>query len=414
MKRSGSIASGVVENYLALGLRLGRHIPGFVDAYYGPAELADKVALEAPVPPKELVATARALLGAIDGGESLNAADERDVDDEPSGSAAIRRRWIRSQVIGLLTSARILSGERVDYSEEVQACYGVRPRRVSEEIFLAAHKDLDEVVPGTGPLAERMVTWRESLAIPPSKLRDVVQSLTEDLRERTELLFGLPDGEHVEFVFVTNEPWSGFNYYLGNLHSRVAINLDLPVLSSSIAHIVAHESYPGHHTEHSRKEVGLVRSRRYLEESIFLVGTPQCLIAEGLADLGLEVVMGRRPEKIIAEHLGALDISYDADAVAVVAEAGNVLSGARANACFRLHEDCADKDTVVEELARFALLPRVRAEKQVEFLTHPTWGSYITCYVEGLPLCRNFVSGRSDRFERLLSEQLIPSDLIAQ
>ena len=414
MKRSGSIASGVVENYLALGLRLGRHIPGFVDAYYGPAELADKVALEAPVPPKELVATARALLGAIDGGESLNAADERDVDDEPSGSAAIRRRWIRSQVIGLLTSARILSGERVDYSEEVQACYGVRPRRVSEEVFLSAHKDLDEVVPGTGPLAERMVTWRESLAIPPSKLRDVVQSLTEDLRERTELLFGLPDGEHVEFVFVTNEPWSGFNYYLGNLHSRVAINLDLPVLSSSIAHIVAHESYPGHHTEHSRKEVGLVRSRRYLEESIFLVGTPQCLIAEGLADLGLEVVMGRRPEKIIAEHLGALDISYDADAVAVVAEAGNVLSGARANACFRLHEDCADKDTVVEELARFALLPRVRAEKQVEFLTHPTWGSYITCYVEGLPLCRNFVSGRSDRFERLLSEQLIPSDLIAQ
>lgn len=414
MKRSGSIASGVVENYLALGLRLGRHIPGFVDAYYGPAELADKVALEAPVPPKELVATARALLGAIDGGESLNAADERDVDDEPSGSTAIRRRWIRSQVIGLLTSARILSGERVDYSEEVQACYGVRPRRVSEEIFLAAHKDLDEVVPGTGPLAERMVTWRESLAIPPSKLRDVVRSLTEDLRERTELLFGLPDGEHVEFVFVTNEPWSGFNYYLGNLHSRVAINLDLPVLSSSIAHIVAHESYPGHHTEHSRKEVGLVRSRRYLEESIFLVGTPQCLIAEGLADLGLEVVMGRRPEKIIAEHLGALDISYDADAVAVVAEAGNVLSGARANACFRLHEDCADKDTVVEELARFALLPRVRAEKQVEFLTHPTWGSYITCYVEGLPLCRNFVSGRSDRFERLLSEQLIPSDLIAQ
>jgi len=414
VKRSGSIASGVVENYLALGLRLGRHIPGFVDAYYGPAELADKVALEAPVPPKELVATARALLGAIDGGESLNAADERDVDDEPSGSTAIRRRWIRSQVIGLLTSARILSGERVDYSEEVQACYGVRPRRVSEEVFLSAHKDLDEVVPGTGPLAERMVTWRESLAIPPSKLRDVVQSLTEDLRERTELLFGLPDGEHVEFVFVTNEPWSGFNYYLGNLHSRVAINLDLPVLSSSIAHIVAHESYPGHHTEHSRKEVGLVRSRRYLEESIFLVGTPQCLIAEGLADLGLEVVMGRRPEKIIAEHLGALDISYDADAVAVVAEAGNVLSGARANACFRLHEDCADKDTVVEELARFALLPRVRAEKQVEFLTHPTWGSYITCYVEGLPLCRNFVSGRSDRFERLLSEQLIPSDLIAQ
>ena len=109
-------------------------------------------------------------------------------------------------------------------------------------------------------------------------------------------LFGLPDGEHVEFELVTDQPWSGFNYYLGDLRSRVAVNTDLPVLSTGLAHLVAHEAYPGHHTEHTRKEVGLVRRRQWWEESIFLVGTPQCLLAEGLADLGLEVVMGRRPE----------------------------------------------------------------------------------------------------------------------
>src|SRR6185437_5612389 len=133
-----------------------------------------------------------------------------------------------------------------------------------------------------------LVAWRESLAVEPEVLERAVASLAEDLRERTDRLFGLPDGEHVEFELVTDRPWSGFNYYLGNLASRVAINVDLPVLSSSLAHLVAHEAYPGHHTEHSRKEVGLVRGRRFLEESIFLVGTPQCLIAEGLADLGLE------------------------------------------------------------------------------------------------------------------------------
>ena len=32
-----------------------------------------------------------------------------------------------------------------------------------------------------------------------------------------------------------------------------------------------------------------MRRRQWWEESIFLVGTPQCLLAEGLADLGLEV-----------------------------------------------------------------------------------------------------------------------------
>jgi hypothetical protein len=35
----------------------------------------------------------------------------------------------------------------------------------------------------------------------------------------------------------------------------------------------------------------------------------------------------------------------------------------------------------------------------------------MTCYVEGLPLCRSFVAGDPARFRRLLTEQLIPSDL---
>ena len=74
------------------------------------------------------------------------------------------------------------------------------------------------------------------------------------------------------------------------------MNTDLPVLSLSLPHLVAHEAYPGHHTEHTTKEVGLVRGRQFLEETIFLVGTPQCLLAEGLADLGLQVVMGPRHE----------------------------------------------------------------------------------------------------------------------
>ncbi len=185
------------------------------------------------------------------------------------------------------------------------------------------------------------------------------------------------------------------------------------MLSTSLAHLVAHEAYPGHHTEHTRKEVGLVRRRRWWEESIFLVGTPQCLLAEGLADLGLEVVVGRRPEPFAAEHFRPLHIPYDPDTVAVVAQAGEALSAVRANAAFALHEDGADPEAVVEELARLALLPRERAAKSVQFLMDPTWRSYVSCYVEGLPLCRRFVDGRPERFARLITEQLLPSDLAA-
>jgi hypothetical protein len=399
---------GLVDQYLKLGLRLGRHIDGLVDAYYGPPDRRVAVEAEPVLAPEQLVADARRMLAALDAGEPL----ESDAAEGSGGAGpSNRRHWLSAQLRGLLTTARKLSGDRISYADEVEACYGVRPVRVDESVFESAHRRLDDVLPGSGSLSERLVSWRESHAVPVDKLRAAILSLADDLRERTRNLFGLPEGEHVEFDLVSDEPWAGFNYYLGGLQSRVAVNTDLPVLSIGLAHLVAHESYPGHHTEHTRKEIGLVRNRHWWEESIFLVGTPQCLLAEGLADLGLEVAMGRRPEQAVAGHLRPLGISYDPDVVAEVAEAGEALGSVRQNAAFRLHEDGADPDVVTGEVARWGLLPRDRAAKAVEFLTHPTWRAYLTCYVEGLPLCRNFVHGDPARFDQLLSEQLTPDML---
>jgi hypothetical protein len=90
-----------------------------------------------------------------------------------------------------------------------------------------------------------------------------------------------------------------------------------------------------------------------------------------------------------------------------------VMSATRQKAAWRLHADGADPDVVIDELARMALLPRPRAQKQVEFLMHPTWRAYMSCYVEGLPLCRRFVGGDPSAFARLITEQLVPKDLMA-
>jgi hypothetical protein len=387
-----------VGRYLELGLRLGRHLDGLVDAYYGPPELSSRVDTEPARPLPALVEDARRLVADLDGGAG-------DLDSQ-------RRAWLRAQAKGLHTVGRKLAGEDIGYADEVEACYGVRPRVVPEDELALAHRRLDDVLPGTGALAERLIAWRESHAVPVDKLESAIHSLADDFRERTDALFGLPDGERIDFVFETDKPWSGFNYYLGGLRSRVAINVDLPVLSTSLGHLVAHEAYPGHHTEHTRKEVGLVRRRDQQEEAIFLVGTPQCLLAEGLADLGLEVVVGPRPEPVLAEHLRPLGIRYDAEVIAAVATAAEALAAVRGNVALLINDEGADIDDAVAYLERWALLPRNRAEKTVEFLTDPTWRAYISCYVEGLPLCRRFVAGDPSRFQRLLSEQLIPSDLV--
>jgi hypothetical protein len=387
----------VIERYLALGLALGKHVDGLVDAYYGPPELADRVEV---VLPARLAADARQLLA----------------DLEHAGLDANRRHWLAAQVRGLATTASRLAGEPISYADEVEACYGVRPRWVEEDELADAHRRLDAALPGSGSLSERLIRWRESQAVPVDRLGTAVASLAEDLRERTQRRFALPEGEHVDFDLTTDKPWSGFNYYLGDLRSRVSINTDLPVLSPTLAHLVAHEAYPGHHTEHTRKEAGLVRRRHQLEETIFLVGTPQCLLAEGLADLGLEVVVSPDPAAqaaMAATHLKPLGIPFDEEVVVAVARASEGLSRARGNVALLLHERGGTVDEAIAYAERWSLLPRNRAAKSVEFLTDPTWRAYVTCYVEGLPLCRDYVAGDPARFERLVTEQLTPDQLVA-
>ncbi|HEX2381413.1 MAG TPA: hypothetical protein VHI95_02155 [Acidimicrobiales bacterium] len=392
----------VVERYIELGLRLGRLLDGLVDAYYGPPELARRVEAEPTPDPAKLAADARHLIADLDSGEGGD-----DID-------AHRRRWIRGQVRGLHVTASRFAGETIGFVDEVEQCYGVRPTRVDDDAIADAQHRIDAVLPGTGPLGARLIAWREAQTVATDKLDAAINSLADDFRERTDRMFGLPDGERIDFELVTNEPWSGFNYYLGDLHSRVAINTDLPVLSTSLGHLVAHEAYPGHHTEHSRKEVGLVRRRGQLEETIFLVGTPQCLLAEGLADLGLEVIVPDRRHEVVAAHLQPLGIPYDAEIATAVAEAGELLGNAvRGNVAIALHEDGMAPDDAVAYVERFGLLPHNRAQKAVEFQTDPTWRAYIFCYIDGLRLCRRYVDGRPDRFARLVTESLLPDDLAA-
>jgi hypothetical protein len=149
------------------------------------------VAAEPVRPPSELEARARRLLADLRADATLDAA---------------RRHYLMAQVAGLRTTAAKLAGEPIGYVDEVEACYGVRPEMVPEDTFAAAHRRLDEALPGSGPLAERYVAWREAQVVPPDKLRPAISSLAEDLRARTATLWGLPEDEHVDFDLVTNEP----------------------------------------------------------------------------------------------------------------------------------------------------------------------------------------------------------------
>jgi hypothetical protein len=374
------------ERYLVLGLRLGRHIDGLVDAYFGPAELREQVDGEPLAAPDDLAAEASAL------------------------RAAAGTDWLRAQLLGCETTARRLAGEEIGWADEVERCYGVPPRRTDESVFREAHEELDAVLPGGGDLGERYRAWLEGHALPKEQILPAATQLAAALRARTVERFGLPDDEAAAIETVENEPWGGFNYYLGGRRSRVVVNTDLPVYSLNLPDLVAHEVYPGHHTEHAWKETLLVEGEGNLGETIFLVGTPQSTVSEGIASLAGEIVGA---DELAPAVYAGLGIDYDAETVAAVHAARERLDGAAVNAALLVHEDGRAVEDAVDYLERWTLVRREHAQKRSEFIVHPTWRAYISCYANGYELCKRWVAGDTQRFRRLLTEQLTTSDLAA-
>ena len=389
-----------IERYVEIGLRLGRHHADIVDAYYGPPGWKTRVDAEPVRPLPALRADIRELIADLDGGAGAEIAPQR-------------RAWILGQLRGVEVVAAKLTGDDIAYVDEVESCYGVRPRRVDESEIDAAQRSLSDSLGGSGPVADRVVAFRATHVIPPDRLGAIISDLSDELRTRTRTMFGLPDGERVRFELVSDKPYSGFNFYEGDLSSLVTINTDLPVLSTSIGHLIAHEAYPGHHTEACLKEVGLVRANRQIEETIFLIGTPRCLLAEGLADLGIDVLLGDDVLRVVGEIVRSHGVRHDDEVLVKMAEWGEMANRVRGNIGLLLHEDHAPADDVVAYAERWLLLDHARAAKAIQFQTDPTWRAYVSCYVEGLPLCRSYAGTDPVRFKRLLTEQLLPSDLIA-
>jgi hypothetical protein len=148
---------------------------------------------------------------------------------------------------------------------------------------------------------------------------------------------------------------------------------------------------------------------------VFLVNTPECLMAEGLADLGVEASIGDGWGPWAAEILADLGLHLDGHLAERISAAAAPLNRVRQDAAILLHDRRTDADDVVAYLERWSLVSADRARQQLRFLTHPLWRAYISTYVEGFELLSAWLAARppgqnvADRFVRLLDEPLTPA-----
>jgi hypothetical protein len=388
------------RRYLQLALHLDRHFEGFVDAYFGPPELKAGVQSGDPRPLEALAEDARQLLDAIDAGVT----DAR------------RKGFLQKQVQAMAAVIRNLSGEQTDFVTEVERYFDITPLMTDESTFEAAQAKIDRLLPGTGSLSERLEAWKEQRHLEPGRILPVFDLAVRETRRRTQQLFDMPRGEDLTLHLVENQPWGAYNWYLGGFASRIEVNTDLPVRVDSVIPLIAHEAYPGHHTEHALKEQRLYRGLDRAEHAVQLLLAPECVISEGIGDSAQQMLFNDSELAAFLDQrlypLAGL-AELDAEVQIRLHHATEALRGVSGNAALLLHLEGRPPEEVQSYIEQYGLRTPEEASHSMRFLSNPLFRSYVFNYAMGKDLLAPLLEGPDAvaNFERLLTEPFTPSQV---
>lgn len=381
----------IAQGYVKLVLAYGELEPGYIDAYYGPPEWQTAAKQQ-----KKTLLAQRNVLAKLQG----------DLTKAPySGPAApelveLRRTYLRNQLGALAARIRIKEGWKPSFNDEAVALYDIQPPRYDESDFDPTLEKLDQLLPpGAGTLADRYNAYMDRYAIPASRLEVVMQDAIAQARAATSQVLRLPQGERFELAFVKDKPWSAYNWYQGNMLSRIEINTDLPITVSRAIHLAVHVGYPGHHVYNSVLEDQLVKGQGWVEYSVYPLYSPQSFIAEGTADFGVGLAFPPGARLLLMERLfklAGLPVTevqhYDA-----VVQAARGLNPVSIEAARRYRDGRMDRQQTIAWLQSYGLYSQTRAQQRLDFID--TYGPYVINYSFGEEVVRAYVERQSGTTE---------------
>jgi hypothetical protein len=396
----------IATDYVKMTLALGEREEGYVDAYYGPPEWQAAA--------KRDTRTAAQL-----GAEARRLSARLAALPPATGLEARRRAFMQGQLTAAETRVRMMGGAKLPFAEEAQGLFAVRPDIKPLTAYDPVLARIDRLVPGPGPLSDRVDAFQNRFTIPKDRLDPVFRAAIAECRRRTVARIPLPAEEKFTLEFVTGKSWSGYNYYKGNYTSLIQVNTDLPIRISRAVDLGCHEGYPGHHAYNVLLERELAKKRGWIEFTVNPLYSPQSIISEGSANYGIELAFPG-PEKLAFETrvlypLAGLPTA-DAARYDALLTALQDLGGARFTIARDYLEGRLTKDQAVAMTQRYQLVSAARAAQSVSFTDQ--YRSYVINYGLGLDMVRAHVErGAADpavrwtRMEQLLSEPTLPGDL---
>lgn len=308
-----------------------------------------------------------------------------------------RKALLTDRVEGLLMRSAILQGRYpASFDAEVDALYCVTVPEHDESHFRGLAAELDHLVPGTGPLPERMAAFRDSFRIPPDRVQPVIAATLEEARKRTLAHLDLPEDEGVTLKMNNFGDFGAFAEYLGQGRTNVHFSTSLPFHVDRIVELATHEAYPGHHVQATLLDAELVERRGWMEWTMLPLFGAHTIVAEGAANYGISLSFSRGERiaydrEVVLPMTGLTHLTTQLEAYHHYVDYVERLNYARNEAARRYLYQGWDRDRAVHWLMDFGLETREIAEQRLTLMTG--YRSYVVTYNYGLDWVRNRIEG---------------------
>lgn len=382
----GQHINNLAETYVKTVLKLGQYDSDIVDAYYGPEEWKPQ-GMAADTFPGDIFI------------QDLSKVLQKLANQDTAGLSVLEKRRIamlRKQVRATITKVEMMQGKKLPFNEEAKLLYDIEPPHHELAYFDSLLSTLDEVLPGEGNLADRWSAYRSQFVIPREKLDTVFQAAIAEARRRTKAFYKLPAGESFRVEYVTDKPWSGYNYFQGNSYSLIQINTDFPITIERAIDLACHEGYPGHHVFNVLLEQELVHKRGWKEYTVYPLFSPQSLIAEGSANYGIEVAFPAQErlqfEKEVLFPLAGLNPA-EADRYYTVLTQVGQLNYAGNEAAQLYLDGKISREEAADLLVKYTFSEKDKALQRTRFIDR--YRSYVINYNLGQDVVRKHIEAKT-------------------
>ncbi|WAC09884.1 hypothetical protein [Dyadobacter pollutisoli] len=405
----------IAKEYVKLGLTIGRYDGDFVDAYYGPDSLKPTTKAGTVFPKDSFLMKIKELKSAL---ADLAGKTANDTIKDRAG-------WMTSQLTAFERRVLIFSGESAPFDTESKELFDAVAPVYSESHFQSLIARLDSILPGQGPLPDRFQKMASRFLIPKNKIDTLFKTAIAEARKRTLEHYKMPAQENFQLEYVTDKPWSGYNWYKGNYKSLIQINISQPIFIERAIDLACHEGYPGHHVYNALLEKNLYHDKGWTEISLYPLFSPQSLIAEGSANFGISLAFPGDEQKQFCKNvlmpLAGLDTT-GTNAYFEALEIRSELNYARNEVARGLLSNKMSGPEAIRWLTDYCLLTEKGATIYFNFIKK--YRSYVINYNYGQDLIKNYIRSKGGTeanpalrwklFEELLSNQVKASDLLVK